>query len=144
MKATVVRNGLHLMGADEASLDALSRLPAGEPLQVEVKRPRNVRMHQKFWALAHELSKASGYSADVIVDVIKIRTGHCKVVKAGRDLIQIPSSISFAKMDQLKFQRFYEEALDVVVRDFLPHLRGESVARIEEMVGIPQSGEVAA
>ena len=61
-------------------------------------------------------------TAQGVVDVLKVKTGHVKVYKIGNDLIQVPASIAFHKMDQEHFSEFYESCIKVVLSEFMPSM----------------------
>lgn len=101
--------------------DKLKKIKVGETVSCEIKKPRNIFFHRKFFALINlvfenqeifnnieylrkELTKAAGYYDSYI--------NHKGVV------CYEAKSISFAKMSQDEFDDLYNKFLDVVVEVF--------------------------
>lgn len=115
----------HLCPIDDAGRMAVWRLPAGETVAVEFKRPRNLGHHKKFWALVSLIYQNQTHynSPEALCDVIKVLAGYCVVTrgKGGRE-IHIPKSISFAAMDQTEFDQFWDRVVTVVCEQIIPGL----------------------
>jgi hypothetical protein len=76
--------------------------------------------------LLFALIKIAGENCDeelttrAILDVLKLKTGHVQVSKLpSGEIMMTPSSISFEKMDQDEFNKWFPRAIDVIARDFL-------------------------
>lgn len=138
MKAFVKRDlGGRLCAADRPSDEALRKLKAGQVFQVEVKRPRNIGHHRKWWALCSLIAENmdGDVSAETVSDVLKIRAGHVKVVRTKGGEVFLPDSISFAAMDQGAFEQFWERAVAVVARDVIPGINRADLEReVQEMI----------
>lgn len=114
-----------LKAADEAGADVLRKVKLGKVVRVEMTTPRNVAHHRKFFALLNLVWSSAGDwpSLEVLLDKLKINLGHyeqCGEIvdpETGeiRKAIKL-KSISFAKMDQLQFEEFYERALHELCR----------------------------
>lgn len=118
--------------------DILAKLKLGDVAAVEVRKPRNLGHHRLYWALCSLVAENmdGDYSAEVVSDVLKIRTGHVTVVKTRKGEVFIPKSISFAAMDQFAFNEFFDRALKVVVSDILPRLDSDTLrAEVGAIVG---------
>lgn len=103
----------------------------GETYQVEVKRPRNVDFLRKYWALIHcaweyqtgAVQKACfADSVDVFRHTILLNTGFCDRVYSytRQEYVDIPKSISFAKMSEEEFEQVYSKTLDFIIQNLLP------------------------
>ena len=126
-----------LSPADDAAREMLAGLAIGKMVKASVSRPRNLRHHRLFWALASTIADSIGASREAVADVIKIRTGHFTVVQAKSERYRFPKSISFARMDQAQFNEFFKECCRVVTEEFLPHMKPSDLTReIEQMVGL--------
>lgn len=114
----------------ESDLDNKRKLKIGERYRVTVTRPRNYQFFQKFMALMNmTLQNQDKYDTmDQLLIEVKLKVGHydLHVTTKGKP-IYIPKSISFANMDEDKFQEFYNSALDVVLKHFLKHFSPEDV-----------------
>lgn len=115
-----VQNTLHglipLYGAD---LDEKRKLKLGETYEVEIKRPRNVKFHRKFFALINE--GWSNTETDMPIDVyrkwVTMRAGYYVVYHTPKGQLYEPTSISFANMDEDEFSEVYNRVLDVIIKD---------------------------
>src|SRR3990167_8862216 len=110
---------------DEAGELAVRRMGQGDIVAVEVKRPRNVAFHRKFFAMLQlVLENQSHYkSIDDILDVCKLRIGHVRTVETKQGQVMIPASISFAAMDDAAFADFYDRACHWVLTEVIPGLK---------------------
>jgi len=117
--------GNKLEPVDDAGRDALARVSLGTVVRVEMKRPRNLGHHRKFWALVSLIYQNQTHykSPEALCDVIKVLAGYAVVTrgKGGRE-IHIPKSISFASMDQTEFEQFWERVVTVVCEQIIPGL----------------------
>ena len=128
-------NGLRAM--DEHGFQALSKIPEGVWLRVEVRQSRNLGMHRLFWGLCQEVANnLDGSNAEQVAAAIKIATGHCEYVKTKHGLVGLPKSIAFHNMDQTDFKEFFDQALDYICSEVIPGLGKAALkARVEEMIG---------
>mgnify|MGYP001576487379 CR=1 FL=1 len=110
---------------DEFGEAAMRNIGQGEIVSVEVKRPRNLRFHRKFFAMLSIILSNQDYykSTDDLLDVCKLRVGHCRTLQTKLGQVQIPKSISFAAMDDVAFADFYDRACDWVCSEVIPGLK---------------------
>lgn len=144
MKFLVVKRLNALYPVDETGEAAVRKFGLGEILSVEVKRPRNATFHRKFFAMLQIiLQNQEAYkSIEDLLDVLKLRIGHCRTVTTKHGDVQIPESISFAAMDDTVFGDFYDRACAWVVSEVIPglersHLDEEVRAQLMEF-GAPE------
>jgi hypothetical protein len=118
-----------LKPADEKTDLALRKISQGDWFFVDVKKPRNVKHHRKFWAMLNVVADnlALDIDADTLCEIIKIKTGHVTVVKTKSGLVHIPKSLKFSKMNQVEFDHFYERAIQVIVSEILCHVTKEEI-----------------
>jgi hypothetical protein len=90
-------------------------LPRGISIMVKIERPRNPEHHAKLWALAHAVAN---FDKDFVdgedaVEWVKLHIPNMHKSYTLRDgrLVIKTNSISWAKMDQIKFTNFYDRAL---------------------------------
>lgn len=123
--------------------DCLSGIPDETVINCKWSRSRSGAQHRLFFALLKMTydNQTECKSMDVLLSVIKIGTGHCDVIGLGNGVFySIPKSISFAKMDQDSFQRFFNSAADFVVSDILPGIdRADLTAEVYSMAGLPMA-----
>lgn len=123
--------------ADEAAEAFASTVKMGECISVEAKRPRNIRMHRLFFGLMQIVFENQEHykSVDHVLAAFKFAVGHTEKVKTRHGEIELPKSISFAKMDQTAFRTFFDRALDFLVTDVVPGLGKDTIRRrVEEMI----------
>jgi len=111
-----------------SDLDEKRRLKVGETVLCEVTKPRNYEFHKKFFALVRltfenlpeRLSQMlSIRSEEDMLDCMKIDLGlYSSAWHGGRQVVK-PGSISFAKMDETEFEKFYGRAVDMVLSLYL-------------------------
>jgi len=103
----------------------LAEIPQGELVRVTIRRPRNVQHHRLFFALIATIFPHQDLypTEEMLLAAIKVALGYGDSVKLpdGRTII-VPSSISFAKMDQKAFSEFYDRALALILTKILPNV----------------------
>lgn len=136
-----VGNALHPDGADCAAVFA--KLPFGRPIKVEITQPRNVRFHRLYWALVNRIADAVGSEPENVSDLLKIETGHCTIVRSKKygDL-RLPKSISFAKMDEMAFRKFFDACV-LVIHETWAIAVPDITAAVEDLLH-PEAGRDAA
>lgn len=114
--------GLH--PTDEQAAKLVRSLKLGEMVSVEIKRPRNVAFHAKFFSMLRIIfDNQDGYkSMEDLLEVLKLRTGHCHTIETKHGDIKITNSISFAQMDDLEFADFYDRVCAWVCSEVIPGL----------------------
>lgn len=108
----------------DAAMAFAQRVRLGEFVTLDGKRPRNIRHHRKYWKLLSVIADNHDRfdTPDKAALAIKYLAGHGDFVpvKGGEETLFVPGSISFAAMDQVAFDGFYDRALAAVCRHILP------------------------
>ena len=108
----------------------LSRIKSGDILEVDVKRPRNQGLHKKWWSLVNFLAEHSERlpTAEHASKYVLIRLGYCTWIEgiATQPNTPIADSISFASMDDDKFNAMYDKACDLLC-EIVAHVTDENV-----------------
>jgi hypothetical protein len=129
-----------LRPVDEAGEDALRAIANGSLIQIEIKRPRNVQHHRKYWALVSIVAQNTERypDAETVHEAIKIAVGLRTQIQLPDGTVgYIPGSIAFHKMDQDAFSIFYDRVCDAVAKYFLPGVNSEDLKReVESMIGV--------
>lgn len=145
MKAMLLKTDKGLRGATPADQEAwakfrrrLETMKPGTWVRMEWARPRHGKHHRKFFALLNLVAENSETydTTEKALVAVKLVTGHCDPVihpETG-ELLQIPRSISYDAMDQDEFDRFYEAAIDGVLRHILPGMDRDTADRLLEMI----------
>ena len=117
---------------DDAGQDALRKIAVGDVVRAEIKRPRNLAHHKKWWSLVSLIYQNQTHyqSPEELDDAIKVYIGHCSVMvlKDGTE-VRVPKSIAFSAMDQTAFEEFYERALNMICEKIIPRLNQEDLKR---------------
>jgi hypothetical protein len=105
-----------LYGSD---FDEKRKLKLGEVYEADIKHPRNIGFHKKFFALlnvGHTNTKLH-LPFEVFREVMTMRAGFVEIHDTGKGLHYRPKSISFAAMDEAQFQDVYSRVLDEIIKD---------------------------
>lgn len=112
----------------DSDYDEKKRLKEGETVLCEISKPRNYEFHKKFMSLVRltfdnlpneYLTAWNIYSEEDMLTRIKIDLGLYTLAYIGRKTIVKPGSISFAKMDETEFEKFYNRTIDLIIDRYL-------------------------
>lgn len=112
-----------------ADLEEKKRLKLGAEYKVEIKHPRNIGFHKKFFALVNigHQNTSLEMPFETYRRYVIMKAGYFKVYNTGKGSYYEAESISFAKMDQIQFEEVYSRVLDIIIKDL-----GVSKDEIEE------------
>lgn len=132
-----VRTVRGLEADDDRAHQMLKGIKTGTVIACGVSRPRNVKLLRKFWSLCSRIAHAvpGDMTAENVSDVLKVRSGHCTVIKGRTDTYRLPKSIAFDAMDEGEFQAFYERCEKIVLEEWLHHLKGD-VTELRKILGL--------
>lgn len=124
----------------DSDLDEKHRLRIGDNVLCTIKRPRNYEFHKKYFALLrltvanlpHLIQQQMQiFTEEDLLDCLKIDLGLFTTRWHGGRQIVKTGSISFARMDNTEFERFFSRSVDAILRIYL---RGtDRQALIEEV-----------
>ena len=124
----------------DSDLDEKHRLRIGDNVLCTIKRPRNYEFHKKYFALLrltvanlpHLIQQQMQiFTEEDLLDCLKIDLGLFTTRWHGGRQIVKTGSISFAKMDNTEFEKFFSRSVDAILRIYL---RGtDRQALIEEV-----------
>ena len=112
----------------DSDYDEKKKLHEGETVMCSIRKPRNYEFHKKFFALVRLtfenlperlVRMLSVRNEEDMLTLFKLDLGlfstswHC-----GRNVVKL-DSISFAKMDETEFQKFYDRCIDLVLSQYL-------------------------
>jgi len=119
MKITVYKtNNGYLKPSHQSDQEYFNKMPLNEPFEIDYTKGRNSGFHRKFFALmnlAFENQECYAVMNDLREKVI-IRAGYYREVidiETG-EIEQKAKSISFANMDELEFQKLYNDCKAVI------------------------------
>ena len=113
-------NGSFLPSYD-SDYEKLKKLKLGEEYKCIIRRPRNLKFHRKFFALIKMIfdNQEIYKDADRLRKDLLIEAGYSdEWVDFHGEIHKEAKSISFASMDEDKFNELYSRVLDEIVRHF--------------------------
>ena len=120
-----------LTATDDHSEAAINAVRLGDVVEVKFKRPRNLQMHRLFWKLMQTVYENQSHykSADEVCTAFKFACGLTDKIKTKRGIIEVPRSISFAKLGQGEFKTFFDSAIKFCVEEVIPGMGSEELER---------------
>lgn len=113
------------MPSSEADTETLANIADGETVRADIKRPRNIKFHNKYFALLDVLfnifepepvshkGEFAIKSRERFRKDIAIATGHYELVVSIKGECKAEAkSISFARMDDVQFADLYSKTID--------------------------------
>lgn len=131
-----------LRPSDAAGEDALRKLGNGQLVEVEIKRPRNIKFHRMYWALVtlvwDNIDLYRYPTAEDLHAAIKIAAGlRTRIELPDGTIGFIPGSIAFHKMDETEFSAFFDRVCELIAKHFLPGVTNEELRQeVAGMLGI--------
>ncbi len=107
--------------AYNSDYDKIKKLKVGEEYQCEIKRPRNLEFHRKFFALINMVFENQEHynNPERLRKDLIIEAGFYEEWVDFQGTIQREAkSISFASMKQEEFDEMYSNVIDVIVQYF--------------------------
>lgn len=134
-----------LVPLDDMDWEQKKQLRLGSDVRVHITMPRNLRFHKKFMALLRltldnlpeDIQQSMHiYSIEAMLAAVKIDLGYYDTVQvSGRNVVKL-RSISFAKMDETAFGRFYDLAVTDILNNYLQGAdRNLLLQEVEETIG---------
>jgi len=112
-----MEKGRHGLIPSKCSVDDYMRMKKAG-YRVEVKRSRNLAFHKKFFALCTLIFDNQTHYKKIghLVQFFKKASGHYEIFydHEGKEHYEI-RSIAFNKMDDLEFQKFYDDCVDIAI-----------------------------
>lgn len=130
-----------LVADDDAATSVLRKIKVGDVVKVEVRRPRNLAAHRRWFALVNLIySNSEDYgSPEEVHGALKVLAGHSIPVmdkSTGEILARIPKSISFSALDEDAFQEVWKCAVKAVSEHILPGVTEPEIeAEILNLIG---------
>lgn len=130
MKTVWVKHKGALYPAEERAADVNGTIADGDEVMIEIRRPRNLKHHKKFFKLLsivlenQDLFKTN----EQLLTFIKRGIGHV-------DEYGEVKSIAFEKMDQTEFNEFYKKSVDFICMEVIPGMDHEALmAEVEHFL----------
>ena len=115
-----LRNTLHgLIPLYPSDYNEKRKLKLGQDYECDVRNPRNVGFHRKFFALlnvGHENTQLN-MPFDTYRKYMIIKAGYFDAYETPKGLFYDARSISFASMEEDEFEELYSRVLDKIIGD---------------------------
>ncbi|BAQ84131.1 hypothetical protein [uncultured Mediterranean phage uvMED] len=115
------KNDNTLIASYDSDYEKVIKLKVGKEYQCEIKRPRNIKFHRKFFALINMVfqNQESYKSIDSLREDLIKEAGHYEewIDFKGNKKIKA-KSIKFAEMNKDEFEILYNSVIDITVRYF--------------------------
>ena len=111
-----------LFPCDDHSVEIFKGVEIGKIYTLDMKQPRWIGFHRKFFKMIREVMAHQPYYVNErqLLTEIKLRMGHVDShIRPTGELIYVPASIAFNEMDNLQFQWFYGQAIDVILQHII-------------------------
>ena len=127
-----------LVPANEQTLDALRKMKPGQWYRADIRLPRNVKHHRKYFALLGVVfpHQTMWPTFRKFRQKLEEALGHGEYHTNGRGERYFENeSISFANMDQEEFEQLYERAVELILTRILPNVgRADLDRQVEEIM----------
>ena len=122
MKLTLVKqmNNSFKIGYD-SDYEKLKKIKVGDLLECEIRKPRNYKLHKKFFAmlnLVFQNQERYDNIDDLRHDLTIVSGYYTERVNIQGEPVKIANSISFAKMTETEFSNLYDSFLTQVQKYF--------------------------
>lgn len=132
----MTKAGAGLVATDDESADLLADIKLGETVHVEIKRPRNIGFHRKFFAMLSFAfdhwepaeqdynGRAVGKNKDVFRAWCIAKAGYYDLALTPDGKVKAePKSIKFSKMGESEFEALYNDVVNVVLSGVLTNYK---------------------
>lgn len=120
---------------DKRARNILAELAPDKKALVWVHTARYAEHHKFAFAVLQKIANACGVPVEVVLLSLKHETGRFDYVQLmdGR-VIENPHSIAFESMDQADFQKFWNDALEVIKDKWLGKINADDYEEIRTMI----------
>lgn len=123
---------------NDQAAEALAKVKLGADVVIEWRKPRNLKWMRLYWCIVELIAEnlPGEHDTENVSDLIKIRMGHVTRIGTKSGVIEVPKSISFAKMNQSEWEEFYARFERCVCGEIIPGLASEDLrAAVLERMG---------
>lgn len=145
VEVRLVKEGCYLAPYDSETEAWLNLKYDGQYFVADIVTPRNYEFHKKFFALLNvsfprwkpePVKTKTGdavKSFEQFREDVTILAGYYEQnIRLDGTVRTVAKSISFAKMDNEEFSKFYDKAVTVIIRHVL---KGMTIEQVDELVG---------
>lgn len=128
-----------LLPVDDIAEEALATIPYGEEVSIEIKRPHNLKLFKRYWALVNMVwqNQERYETREQVSNALKILAGEYEQLHLPGDIVaKIPKSIAFDKMDATEFSQFWKRVCDAIAKHFMPYIKNPDLEdEIAKLIG---------
>lgn len=120
-KALFRKSAAGLFPTDDESRELLRSIKEGAEVMVTAKVPRNPKHHRLLFKMLQKVAESGAwdYDVDALLEWVKHRVGHVRVIEvAGKRYVRT-KSINFESMGQTEFRKFFERAVFYISTEIL-------------------------
>jgi len=123
--------------ANDLSAELVRKVKLGEVVKCELKRPRSLPWHARYWALVSLVSDNSSRTPDEVHALFKLKAGLVKRLEGRNGTVwAIPDSIAFHAMSREEWAVYWDKVVAIVCNDLLPGVTEEQLgAELRKLVG---------
>lgn len=135
MKLRVINTPTGFVPETDDDFEVKRKLKIGNTYELTIKEVRNPLFNRKFHAmirvawdyLPEDMQNKFG-NIDNFRYMTEIKAGFCEMVfdPVSGFVTYRPMSTAFDKMTESQFEKVYNGVLDVILRDYLPHINSDS------------------
>jgi len=117
-KISLVKTPSGFIPADDIAKEVTDKIGLGEEVLVKIYKNVNPAFHRKCMSLIKTLfdNQDKYDSFNIFRYALLIRLGHCKmIILPDGQTVYIPDSMSFAKMDDTKREKVFNDIIDAAV-----------------------------
>ena len=132
MKLLLLNTSQGLKPCYDSDYEERKKLKIGETYMADIKVPRNLEFHKKYFALIHcaweyqneKVVAHFRHNVELFRKSVEITAGWCEMQYSikRKEWIEAPKSIAFDKMDQAEFDSHYENVKTVLFTVFLKNI----------------------
>ena len=138
-KLNMRRYGAALIPCSLVDEEELMEYANGQDITVTIHRQRSSKQNRFFWALLQKVcSNHDLYQKpEQLLTWLKVRLGYVQQVKFhDKEIWWTTKSISFNKMGQDEFRKFFDSSMDLIITEVIKGISKEDLIKeIESMVG---------
>jgi hypothetical protein len=128
-----------LLPVDDIAEEALAAIKYGEEVAIEIKKPHNIKLFKRYWALVNIVwqNQDRYETRDQVHTALKLSTGiYDQIELPGGVIYKVPGSVSFDSMDAVEFHQFWKRVCDVIATHYLPGVSNEWLQEeVEKLIG---------
>jgi hypothetical protein len=121
MKIYLIKTYSGLVPYDDTDKESLKKIPLNVAMEYEVKIPRNLSFHKKFFAMLNLAfaNQEEFKSFESFREAVIIGAGYYRTIQRlhGEEMI-LAKSIKFSSMDEAEFDSLYIAVLDTIIDYF--------------------------